>query len=65
MFSGRTLGETNDQIVESAHQDLKHRMAQSNYFVKNKEKDTHGHKMLQAVLHQNSYTVYGFSLFIA
>ena len=51
----QTLGETNDQAIESAHQEVKNRMKDSNYKVKNKESKARGRKLLQTVLHTANY----------
>ena len=53
----RTLGQTNDQVIETAHQYVNNTMISSNYTVRDAESDTHGEKLLRLVLHFDSYNI--------
>ena len=56
-ITGKTLDETNDQVIEATHQDLYKRLDGSNYQVTNKETLSHGGKLLKGVHHYNSYNL--------
>ena len=56
-MSGRTLGETNDQVIEATHQDLNQRIQSSKYEVVNKRSPRHGRQLLRAILHYNAYNL--------
>ena len=56
-MTGRPLGLTNDQIIETTHQYVNHTMVSSNYTIRDLESEIHGEKLLRLVLHQNSYNI--------
>ena len=56
-MTGEPIGSL-DQCIESVHQYFSKRMESSNYKIKTKTKDSHGKKLLQLVLHFNSYNIY-------
>ena len=51
ILTGKTLGETIDQVIETTHQYFNKRLDDSNYKVKNKVKEIHGKRLKQAVDH--------------
>ena len=55
--TGKTLGQCNDQMIESLHQYLNQRMESSKYHMKNKARSEAGKKLLKAVLHHNAYSI--------
>ena len=56
-LTGEPLGSL-DQCIEQLHQFFNQRMNGSNYNVKSKDKDIAGTRLLQCVLHINSFNLY-------
>ena len=54
---GKAIGETNDQVIDTVHKWVNKRMTTSMYVVRRTETEAHGEKLLQTVLHENSYNV--------
>ena len=56
-LTGETLGSL-DQCIEALHQYVNQRMNSSNYKVKTVTKDIAGTRLMQCVLHINTYNLY-------
>ena len=56
-LTGEPLGSL-DQCIEQLHQYFDRRMTASNYHVKTKDKDIAGTRLMQCVLHINSFNLY-------
>ena len=56
-MTGFSLGRVSDQIVEAAHSALNKVLVRSNYWVKDKECDSHGIKLFRGIVHFNSYNI--------
>ena len=46
-MTGRPLGLTNDQIIETTHQYVNHTKVSSNYTIRDLESEIHGEKLLR------------------
>ena len=53
----RSLVKTNDQVVETMHQEVSKRMADSKYYIKDYSNPNHGLYLYKCIVHLNAYNL--------
>ena len=52
-----SLGSCSDQTIEAVHQVVNNRFSSSNYYIKCTDNDNYAEKLLNGILHVNSYNI--------
>jgi len=52
-MTGKTLGETNDQVIETCHQEVQNRMIASKYQVRNNARNAYGTQLFRGIMLYN------------
>ena len=55
--TSKSLGECTDQTIEALHQVVNRTFTNFKYYIKYLDSDKHSKKMLDRIMHVNSYTI--------